>query len=148
MITQYCRAALSALLIIGIPSLCGAQDMILWPMPGEDDIRGTYCDYRNSNLITYDYFHSGIDIHSSPGTLVFPPFNEVFVYNIDTSLLSSQGATLIMQEYGGSEFIVYGHVTPDDGSGHPIENFSTYLGEDRHVRARALTTLAKPPAPL
>jgi hypothetical protein len=99
-----------------LPPLLVAQQDFYWPMPGhEDDIRGTYADYRPDPPI----FHPGIDIHAPEGTPVYPLMDEL---KVDYVLFSpNSGATIrFLQLYGGAEYFVYAHIADTYTYGTPI----------------------------
>jgi hypothetical protein len=59
-LTRLCLSA--AAFTVGPRLATAGSEYARWPVPGSYDIRGMYCDYRDS----YTRFHKGIDIYG-PG---------------------------------------------------------------------------------
>jgi hypothetical protein len=103
----------SLISLSSLPLLAGTVDAgveYLWPVPDSEDIRGTYCDYRDS----IEKFHTGVDIHGqggSDGLLVWPMVSEVVVNEDPYQDGAGCWVVELKSAEDDGETVAYAHVT-------------------------------------
>lgn len=94
-----------------------AQEYLYWPMPGQNDIRGTYGDYREY-ADGSPTFHEGIDIHAPGGTHASGVVDRLVVQQILFD--DNKGYQVEVMDYDTLEPYLYAHIQGQYSNGNPI----------------------------